>query len=118
MTSDQNDRDELHQSNDEPIVAPIEDTGGVVDESPPTAEDALDAVFDPLMKQLQPDELQDSPPVQEPGETLAEPSDAVLPVDRPGASATTGTGTSIALGCTAVCAVILLITILILTIVS
>ena len=42
----------------------------------------------------------------------------VLPPDRPGSSATTGTGTSIALGCVAVCAVILLITILVLTIVS
>jgi hypothetical protein len=107
MSSDQNRPDD-----------PIEESGTPMRDPEPSAEDAVSAVFDPLMQQLQPDELAETPPVQEPGDTLAEPSPHILPADRPGASATTGTGTSIAVGCVAVCAVILLITILILTIVS
>lgn len=80
-------------------------------------QDPVSSVFEPIAEQAMESALLDEPTIQEPGDTVAEPP-AGLPADRPGASATTGTGTSIAVGCTAVCAVILLITILILTIVS
>ena len=93
------------------------------DEQPPIdPNDAIEAsVDDPT---LAPDPVENAAEPIEP--EPAEESDStdpkveiyVLPPDRPGSSATTGTGTSIAVGCVAVCAVILLITILILTIVS
>ena len=107
MSSDQNRPDELNELNQ----APDQPT-------PPGIEESLGSIDEPPAEAMQPDVSHDAPLTQEPGDPVAEPTVYVLPVDRPGASATTGTGTGIAVGCVAVCVVILLITILILTIVS
>ena len=101
-------------SDEQPPIDPnndIEASGDDPTPAPDPVENASEPIDpDPVAPTIDPAEEGDS--------TDPKVEIYVLPPDRPGSSATTGTGTSIAVGCVAVCAVILLITILILTIVS
>lgn len=101
-------------SDEQPPIDPNNDIEASGDDPTP-APDPVENAAEPI--ETEPVTSADDP-VEEGESTDPKVEIYVLPPDRPGSSATTGTGTSIAVGCVAVCAVILLITILILTIVS
>jgi len=107
MSSDQNQPDD-----------PIEADPAIGEESGSTIDSGLD---DTASEMQSPDDSQVDETfvaVDDPAIPHVDPVIGMLGVDSPAEASTVGTGTSIAVGCTALFVVILLITILILTIVS